>query len=55
MLGRQEGDSGFNQFLGCREDLRQNVRGIADVAELDDSEKKWLFAQVDAIDQGDAS
>lgn len=45
-LGMEEGDIGYNQFLGSASDLYRNLKGIGEVAELTAEEAKWLRAQV---------
>jgi hypothetical protein len=44
LLGMREGDYGFNDFLGSRQDLMDNLHGVADAADLTQSEKKKLLA-----------
>ncbi len=46
LLGRCEGDSSFQAFLGASEDLVRNIHGVAPVAELDGDEVGYLVAKV---------
>lgn len=44
VLGEQEGDLGFNEFLGALSDLERNCRGVAEVAELTPGETNYFLA-----------
>jgi hypothetical protein len=49
LLGREEGDVGFNLFLGAAEDLLNNLLGISDVAGLTPEERRWLLDKARAL------
>ena len=49
LLGRCEGDASFKAFLGASQDLLQNVRGVASVAQLDGDEVGFLVANIAEI------
>lgn len=49
LLGRCEGQPEFSTFLGASEDLLKNVRGVAEVAELDGDESGYLLGKVAEI------
>src|SRR5205085_9455994 len=40
LLGMEEGDCGYNHFLGAGSDLRRNLETLAQAAELDRDEYK---------------
>jgi hypothetical protein len=46
LLGRAEGQIGFDVFLGDEQDLLRNIHGVAAVAELDGDEVGYLVAKV---------
>src|SRR5947208_7922417 len=46
MLGRCEGQAGFDAFLGASEDMIRNIHGVAPVAELDGDEIGYLIGKV---------
>jgi hypothetical protein len=49
LLGRCDGESAFQAFLGGSEDLIQNIHGVAKVAELDGDEIGYLVGRVAEI------
>ncbi len=49
MLGRCEGQTGFDAFLGASEELIRNIHGVGPVAELDGDEIGYLVAKVAEI------
>src|SRR6266545_934588 len=52
LLGRAEGDVGFNVFLGSPEDLLNNLLGISDAAGLTPEERRWLLDKARSLRQG---
>ena len=44
LLGMREGDCGFNDFLGTKADLDDNLAGVADAAGLTEAETAYLLA-----------
>lgn len=49
LLGRCDGDSSFEAFLGASEDLLRNIHGVGPVAELDGDEIGYLVGRVAEI------
>jgi hypothetical protein len=49
LLGRLEGDVGFNEILGSAQDLLNNLLGVAEVAGLTPDERRWLLDQARAL------
>jgi hypothetical protein len=49
LLGRAEGDVGFNVFLGSAKDLLENLLGVADAAGLTPEERRWLLDKARAL------
>lgn len=48
LLVRHENEAGFT-FFSSVSDFKNNIWGIADVAELDNNEKQWLENQLHTI------
>lgn len=46
MLGRCDGQAGFDAFLGASEDLIRNIHGVGPVAELDGDKIGFLVGKV---------
>jgi hypothetical protein len=49
LVGRCDGDSAFNAFLGSSNDLIRNIHGVAPIAELDGDEIGYLVSRVAEI------
>lgn len=50
LLGRLEGDIGFNEFLGGAGEFEENIEGFLAVAELTDEERKlWDFHYTETV------
>ena len=50
LMGRSEGDIGFNEFLGDVNDLHRNVMGLAKVADLTPDETRFLIGLIPSYD-----
>jgi hypothetical protein len=46
ILGQKENDLGYNEFLCTYSDLKKNLEGIAQVAELTNKEKTYLLSLI---------
>ena len=49
VMAQNEGDVGFNRFIGAEADLIRNVHGIAKAAGLDGDEVGYLLAAIAKI------